>query len=82
MVLILDNYKTLSDALRQFQEMGEPISALNDLGAVALLRADGSRIVTLGIFSEGWQVSLSAPSTERKLATVGKRLVAAIGAEY
>ncbi len=78
MVLVLERYQTLGDALRRFQEIGEPLAAPEGLGAVALLRADGQQVLTVGVFLEGWQLSLSAPAPAPQLEADGAGLVAAV----
>lgn len=77
-VLVLERYQTLGDALRRFQEIGEPLAAPEGLGAVALLRADGQQVLTVGVFLEGWQLSLSAPAPAPQLEADGAGLVAAV----
>lgn len=77
-VLVWEKYATLPDALARFQQTGDSISAPEGIGTVALVRRDSSEVLTLGAFLHGWQLSLSAPATERQLTAVGARLVDAV----
>lgn len=75
-VVVVEDYGTLSDALRQFQESGDPLSAPDGFGVPALLKADGPETLMLAVFVHGWQLTLSAPTTEDQLLAAGSKLVA------